>query len=108
MVKVNAVDSGEAACALEFSSAVYDVEAVKRAAYQFCDRVAVEIVPEAGTIRCRLTALSAAAAEQLEQIARDFRVEVLDQDLRLKIANETEPLRNLILSLAFSKTGLHE
>ena len=108
MAGASTADPGEATCALDFSPAVYDVEAVKRAAYRFSDRIAVEINPTAEAISCRLMALSAAAAKQLDQIACDFRIEVLDQDLRLKIASETEPLRNLILSLAFSKTGLHE
>lgn len=105
---MTSVDTGEATRALEFSSAVYDVEAVKRAAYRFCDSVAVEITPTGQAFICVLTALSTAAAERLEKIAHDFRIEVLDQDLRLKIAVETEPFRNLILSLAFSKTGLNE
>jgi His-Xaa-Ser system protein HxsD len=35
-----------------------------------------------------------------------FKKEVLDQDLRLKLKAETEPIRNLILAHAFSKTGL--
>ena len=105
---MTAVDIGEVPYAVEFSAAVYNVEAVKRAAYQFSDRVAVEVAPVDGTIHCRLIPRSTTAAERLEQIAHDFRIEVLDQDLRLKIADETEPLRNLILSLAFSKTGLHE
>jgi len=39
-------------------------------------------------------------------LAGEFRNETLDQDLRLKIAAETEGYRNLILSLAFSKTPL--
>lgn len=108
MAEERTAGAEEATCALEFSSAVYDLEAVKRAAYRFSDRVVVEITPLGETINCRLTALSALAAKQLDQIVGDFRIEVLDQDLRLKIASETAPLRNLILSLAFSKTGLHK
>jgi His-Xaa-Ser system protein HxsD len=36
----------------------------------------------------------------------NLKKEVLDQDLRLKLKTETEPIRNLILAHAFSKTGL--
>jgi His-Xaa-Ser system protein HxsD len=108
MAEASTADSGEAFRALQLSSAVYELEAVKRAAYRFADRIAVEITPFGEIINCRLIALSQASAKQLDQIASDFRIEVLDQDLRLKIAAETEPLRNLILSLAFSKTGLQE
>ena len=35
-----------------------------------------------------------------------MRAEVNDQTLRLRIAQETEPLRNLIFALAFAQTGL--
>ena len=35
-----------------------------------------------------------------------MRSEVIDQTLRLRIGQETEPLRNLIFSFAFSQTGL--
>ena len=31
-----------------------------------------------------------------------------DQILRVRIAKETEPLRNLVFALAFSQTGLAE
>ena len=37
-----------------------------------------------------------------------FRAEVNDQILRVRIAKETEPLRNLVFALAFSRTGLAE
>jgi hypothetical protein len=33
---------------------------------------------------------------------------VNDQILRVRIARETEPLRNLVFALAFSQTGLVE
>lgn len=84
----------------------YDVEAIKRAAYRFSDRLVVEFASSTGDHICQLRALKADAAATLEELAEEFRNEVLDQDLRLKIAAETEGYRNLILSLAFSKTPL--
>ena len=36
----------------------------------------------------------------------EFQNEVLDQVLRERIRNETKEVRNLILALAFSNTGL--
>jgi len=38
----------------------------------------------------------------------DFKKEVLDQHLREKIKAETDDIRNLILSVAFSSTGLQK
>jgi His-Xaa-Ser system protein HxsD len=91
---------------LEFSNSVYEIEAIKRAAYRFSDRVSVEILPGAEVTVCRLLPVTPAAKKHLDEIVEDFRTEALDQDLRLKVSKETEATRNLILSLAFSKTGL--
>jgi len=88
-----------------FPVGLYDVEAIKRTAYRFGDRLAVDIAPSDSEIVCRLRATTAVGAAEL---ATAFRVEVLDQDLRIRIAKETEPLRNLILSLAFSRSGLQK
>lgn len=88
--------------------AKFDVEAIKRAAYRFSDKVSVEIVQDARGLNCQLRPLTTRISINLEELAGEFRNEVLDQDLRLKIAAETETYRNLILSLAFSKTPLSQ
>lgn len=88
-----------------FAGSIFDIEAVKRAAYRFNDRIAVDIQQDEAGINCRLHLLvSGSDPELLGQISKEFRNEVIDQDLRIRIATETEPYRNLILSLAFSKT----
>jgi His-Xaa-Ser system protein HxsD len=80
--------------------------AIKRAAYRFVDRLTIEIEPHADEIICKLRPNAANLSPAALEV--EFRNEVLDQDLRIQIGQETEPLRNLILSLAFSKTGLQE
>jgi len=86
----------------------FDIEAFKRAAYRFSDRVSVEVIPTPAEITCRISALKrdGRASIDLQPLIAEFRNEVLDQDLRIKVAAETEGYRNLILSLAFSKTPL--
>jgi hypothetical protein len=42
----------------------------------------------------------------LADLAHMLRAEVIDQTLRVRIARETEPIRNLVFALAFSRTGL--
>src|SRR4051812_37800196 len=84
----------------------FDVEAIKRAAYRFSDRLTADITSNSGEFVCQLRTLAPTAADSFEKLADEFRNEVLDQDLRIKIAAETEGYRNLILSLAFSKTPL--
>lgn len=91
---------------VHFPNDVFSVDAIKRAAYRLSDRIVVDIEPAATGIVCKLRANSDARSPNLADAERDFRTEVLDQDLRAQIAKETEPLRNLVLSLAFSKTGL--
>lgn len=86
----------------------FEMEAIKRAAYQLSDRLAVALVENTDSISCQIFPLQAINSETLHTLENEFRIEVLDQDLRLKIAKETEGLRNLILSVAFSKTGLQE
>src|ERR1041385_2134353 len=86
-----------------FASGLYDVDALKRAAYRFSDRVAMELLPTADGMLCRLMPVSKRDLNW-QNLEAEFRVEVLDQELRQKIAGEPEPYRNLVLSLAFSKT----
>lgn len=99
-----ATDGGTESVVVRFAPGLYTIDAVKRAAYRFTDRVAIDIQPDADGISCVLRALS--PKSDLTALENQFRNEVLDQDLRISIAKETEPLRNLVLSLAFSKTGL--
>lgn len=89
---------------VRFAAALYSIDAVKRAAYRFTDRVAIDIQPDTDGICCTLRALS--SKSDLTALEGQFRNEVLDQDLRISVAKETEQVRNLVLSLAFSKTGL--
>ncbi|HUZ34095.1 MAG TPA: His-Xaa-Ser system protein HxsD [Xanthobacteraceae bacterium] len=92
---------------LVFSSQVYSVETIKKAAYRFSDVLSVDIVPRPGEIECVLQFLSGSKEEeQAERIAAAFKNEVLDQDLRSIISKETEATRNAVLAFALSKTGL--
>jgi His-Xaa-Ser system protein HxsD len=96
----------ESVVVVKFAAGVFSIDAIKRAAYRFVDRLTIEIEPHADEIVCRLR--PNAANPDPAALESEFRNEVLDQDLRIQIGHETEPLRNLILSLAFSKTGLQE
>lgn len=93
---------------VSFAPSLYDIEAVKRAAYRFSDRISVQITQDADGTHCALLPLRCDGGLDLQMLEGQFRNEVLDQDLRSKIAAETEGYRNLILSLAFSKTSLNQ
>lgn len=45
---------------------------------------------------------------QLERLGNRFKTEVLDNDLREQIGEETAQIRTAVLAYAFSKTGLQD
>ncbi len=91
---------------LIFSSEVFSVETIKKAAYRFSDVLSVDIVPHARETQCVLTFVPGQAGDEQERIVAAFKSEVLDQDLRAVVRKETEAIRNAILAYALSKTGL--
>lgn len=92
--------------AVTFSVAVFALDTIKKAAYRFSDVFSAEIVPAADQTKCVLHFDPSVSEDQREQLVRAFRTEVLDQDLRARVAAETSSVRNAILGYAFSRTGL--
>ncbi len=89
---------------LSFDRRGHSFDAVQRAAYRFSDRLSCDVSEGAETIE--VTVYLDDGAERAEALLADFRNEVLDQVLRERIRAETGDVRNLVLALAFSKTGL--
>jgi len=90
---------------LNLSKEIYCLEAVQKAAYRFIDRLTVLIENDGDELACNIDPVVGHEAQFEEHIA-DFKREILDQQLRKQIKEETEPVRNLILAYAFSRTGL--
>lgn len=93
---------------VSFSSQVYSLDEIKRASYRFVDVMSVDVTPSGDEILCTLNFLHPRNADEIQEILNDFKIEVLDQDLRKAIAEETKEIRNAILAYAFSKTGLQD
>ena len=91
---------------VKFDARVYGLAAIKKAAYRYLKSFSTEIVQEGDAWVCTLTFPTAVDAKVAAHAEQELRTEVLDQDLRHSISRETEPLRNAILALAFSRTGL--
>ncbi|HVW46638.1 MAG TPA: His-Xaa-Ser system protein HxsD [Solirubrobacterales bacterium] len=91
---------------VSFDPAGHSVDAVQRAAYRLSDRLACEIRSPDGVIEARLSLLD--ESDDPDRLVAEFRNEVLDQVLRERIRAETADVRNLVLALAFSRTGLTE
>ena len=89
-----------------FDPEVFSLDAVKTACYKFLDRFTSDIELRDGKILCRLIFDAKFPEARVSAEVDNLKKEVLDQDLRLKLKTETEPIRNLIFAHAFSKTGL--
>ena len=90
---------------LEIDEQLYCLEVVQKSAYRFIDRLTVLITKVNGQLVCEIEPVSGAEDLLVENIA-NFKRELLDQQLRKQIKDETESARNLILAYAFSRSGL--
>jgi His-Xaa-Ser system protein HxsD len=91
---------------LEVDLQVFNLDTIKRAAYRFTDRFALDLHTSAQTAVCTLIFENGVGSDRIERAIQEFRKELLDQDLRARIGEETQGVRNLILAHAFSGTGL--
>ena len=91
---------------LDFDAGSHSADAIQRAAYVFTNRFALTLSPRDGVWHCTLDFV--VADPPVAEIVRDFRIEVLDYVLRERIREETAPVRNAILALAFSQLDVDE
>ncbi len=89
-----------------FDEKLYNVEAIQKAAYRSLNVFTVDITITDGKINCLLQPNIGVSDTGFAHSIEEFRKDVLDQHLRIKLKAETEPTRNLILGIAFSNTGL--
>lgn len=86
---------------------IYRLAAVKKAAYRLAARcTAVLGTPEDEKLPVTFTFKPGTDEVAGREAVRLFFEELLDQDLREHVADETAPMRALILAQAFSKTDL--
>jgi His-Xaa-Ser system protein HxsD len=88
------------------TSECYSWDSIKRAAYSLSGKCSFDFQTEGKEIVCKLLFLNPQLPEIVASIELAFRNELLDQDLRARIAEETAALRNAVLAFAFSKTGV--
>jgi len=99
--------SGVTPVTLIFDERIYSVEAIQKATYRYMNLFTPDLSLANGQIHCLLNPSKELSLETFENHIDDFKKEVLDQHLRLKIRAETESVRNLIIGIAFSNTSLH-
>jgi His-Xaa-Ser system protein HxsD len=89
---------------LTLDSKVYRLSAIKKATYKFGGlfHVLIEQHDHATEVRMKPKESSA----PIDKLVGEFCNEVLDQELRETVAEETAGILNLLLAQAFSKTSL--
>ncbi|OPA85365.1 His-Xaa-Ser system protein HsxD [Pseudomonas fluorescens] len=89
-----------------FDEQLYDAQVLQKAAYRSLNSLTVEINIGNGELRCALSSNIGVDEPAFLLAIQEFKKDVLDYQLRHQLAVETQPIKNLILGLAFSKTGL--
>ena len=91
---------------LVFDERLYDAQVLQKAAYRSINFLTVDITPEGGQFVCALSSNIGVDEQSFLSAVQEFKKDALDYQLRHRLAVETQPIKNLILGLAFSKTGL--
>jgi His-Xaa-Ser system protein HxsD len=91
---------------LVFDQATVDLDALQRSAYALAAELTADFRVRDRDYVCILHPRNRDITD--DELKHRFRAELNDQILRVRIARETEPLRNLVFALAFSQTGLSE
>jgi len=91
---------------LRWDASVTSLEAIERSIYHLADRVTGTIASVNETWVTTLYMVDPNADQEL--VIEDFRREINNQSLKVRIEERTSGIRNLIFALAFSKTDLAE
>ncbi|MDP9654169.1 UNVERIFIED_ORG: His-Xaa-Ser system protein HxsD [Pseudomonas putida] len=91
---------------LTFDERLYDVQVLQKAAYRSMNSLTVDIAADGGQFICALSSNIGVDESSFLSAVQEFKKDVLDYQLRHQLNTETQPIKNLILGLAFSKTGL--
>ena len=87
----------------KYSRSVYSADSIKSALYKFNAFVSAKIDVNQDDYVCVFAALK--NDFNWENFCNEFDQELIDQELREKLAHSASDYRNVILGLAFSKTG---
>ena len=91
---------------LVFDERFYDVQVLQKAAYRSINSLTVDITHDGEMFVCALSSNISVDEKSFLSAIQEFKKDVLDYQLRHQLAAETQPIKNLILGLTFSKTGL--
>lgn len=98
--------AGGPTAALEIDLGVYSLEAVLRACYKLTDRCYLLLARSETQGRLQVFAQTKGPEVSLQTVVGEFANELLDQQLRRVIAEETGGVRELIVAQAFAEGNL--
>jgi His-Xaa-Ser system protein HxsD len=85
---------------VEFEEGVHTLDALNAAAYRLIDAASCQIDRSGNKLLCHLTPKEGAKVD-IDAMRMRFLDYVTDESVRERLASKVEPVRNLILSLAF-------
>lgn len=88
------------AISVEFDESVQSLDAVNAAAYRLIDAASCQIERTGGKLVCRLTPKAGLKVDS-DTLRLRFLDCITDENVRERLASKTDPVRNVILSLAF-------
>jgi His-Xaa-Ser system protein HxsD len=91
---------------LVFDQQLYEAQVLQNAAYRAMSSLTVDIACADGKFSCVLSSNIGVEEPSFLLAVQEFNKDVIDYQLRYQLNIETLPIKNLILGLAFSKTGL--
>lgn len=91
---------------LVFDERLYVVQVLQKAAYRSMNSLTVDIGVNGGQFICAFSSNIGVDESSFLHAVQEFKKDVIDYQLRHQLSTETQPIKNLILGLAFSKTGL--
>jgi His-Xaa-Ser system protein HxsD len=91
---------------LVFDERLYDASVLQKAAYRSMNSLMVDIAINEGQFICDLFSNIGVDESSFLSAVQEFKKDVLDYQIRHQLSSETQAIKNLILGLAFSKTGL--
>jgi His-Xaa-Ser system protein HxsD len=89
---------------INLDASVFTESAVKATCYRLAGLADFEVVRE--TAKAILVSATPFRQEDLESLAVRFRRELIDQDMRERLAQQTDAIRNVIIAHAFSRVPL--
>jgi His-Xaa-Ser system protein HxsD len=92
---------------LTFAQRFYDAEVIQKAAYRGQSAFTLDMKIQGDDLVCTLLCNITTSSETFTKAVEDFKKDVLDYQLRSKLQAQTTAVRNLILGVAFSQSGLN-